>query len=673
MAYEETGTTPAPEMNAEQMRKLGLTLKQRYEQYQKDRRETEMQWLMNLRQFRGIYDPNVEKRIAEDQSHAYPKITRTKVIGTVARLMEMLFPQTEKNYGVESSPLPDLSETDLQAVLDQLAVEKPGVELTDEMIERAIKSFADAKATRMGLEIDDQLQEIDYLTLARAVVFRAVLYSIGLLKGPMVVSKKSRTWTRDVAGKLKAAVVDKNAPMYELVSVWDWYPDLSAKMFESMDGSFYRHVQSRNQFAELAKRPDFMKKAITDWLAVNTTGNYKELHWEIELRTKGDRSNLTDLNGRKYEWWEWWGCVSGHDLVACGIAVSDLSAEYEANVCGIGDTIIKALLNPYDSKIRPYHAFVYEEDDINLLGVGLPTVMRDSQLAICEASRMMLDNASVVCGPILEINMDLLMPGQNLDIHAFKTFLREGVGQEAGMRAVNAVQVDSHIDDLTKVINLFMSFADTETALPPPALGDASQGGSEAYRTQGGASMLLGAAALPIRDTVRNFDKFTTSFISSLYYWNMQFNDNDAIKGDFAVIARGSTSLIAKEVRSTHLDQFMVTLSEDEKIYLSTERVLKERMAVRDLPLSLLEDPDVVKSKLDERAKNAQAQAAMMSQQLSAEIKATVAGAFKDFALGIKAQTGANVDTFLALVEGVTNASETKGAGASSNSTSKSG
>jgi hypothetical protein len=665
-----------PVIDQEKMRTLGVTFASRFEQYKKDRRETEQQWLRNLRQFRGVYDPEIEKRIPADQSKAYPKITRTKVIGTVARLMEMLFPQTEKNWGIEESPLPDLSKDDLQLVLDQVTAEAAGKEVVDSDIEKAIKSFAHEKSIRMSKEMEDQLDEIEYITLARRVVFSAVLYSAGLLKGPMVKSKKSREWTKDAMGKLVATQVEKFSPFYEFTSIWDWYPDLSAKVFEQMDGSYFRHVMSRNQFSELAKRPDFMVDAIKNWLRANTSGNYKELDWEQELRTKGDRKNLTDLTGRKYELWEWWGCVSGHDLRAAGVSISEaqLSQELEANVWGIGNVIIKAKLNPYDAKIRPHHVFVYEEDDINLLGIGVPQVMRDSALAIGEATRMLLDNASVVCGPMLELNQDLLVSGQSLDIHAFKVWLREGQGAESAQPAVRNITVDGHIPELRSIIELFMQFADTETALPPSAMGDVTKGGSEALRTQGNLSMLMGAAALPIRDTVRNFDRFTTSFISSLYYWNMEFNDDEKIKGDFAVIARGSTSLIAKEVRSVHLDQFAATLTPEERMYVSTKKLLLERMRARDLPEEILEEDEVVEQKLKEQADSAAATAQQQARLLNAEIRKLVAGAFKDFALAIKAQTGANVDTFNAIVEGIANGdNQGGGAGASKAGSSSAG
>ena len=652
-----------PELNQVELQKLGTTLFARFETYEKDRKACEDTWLRNLRQFRGIYDPDIAKRIPDDQSTAYPKITRNKVIGTVARLMEMLFPQTEKNYGIAASPLPNLSEADLQKILDQLAVEHQGEALTDEWIEAAIKSVAAAKAERLELVIDDQLTELDYVSICKRVIFSGVLYGIGVLKGPMVLKEDTRKWTQDpYTGAYKATTEERKKPFFELCPVWDWYTDLSAKTLDATDGEFQRHIMTRTQLNELRDRPDFFADQIKKWLADHHTGNYRERHWETELRASraSDRTNVTDMSGRKYEVLEYWGCVTAHEMKAAGIQFSDteLADEVEVNIWLLGNTVIKCVFNPYDGRTRGYHCFVYEEDDINLTGNGLPVTMRDSQLAICEAARMILDNASVVCGPILEMNVSLLSPGQSTDIHARKTFLREDSGIDAQSPAVREINVDSHIGELISVIELFMGFADAETALPPPALGDVSGQGKESLRTSHNMSMLLGAAALPIRDTVRNFDRFTISVISSLIYWNMEFHPDDSVKGDSMPIARGSTSLIAKELRAAALDQFMLTLTPEERIYFKTREVLMERVKARDLPTTIMEESDVVTSKLAEQARNAQAGAQQATDLVRAQIKGEVASAFKDLMLGLKAQAGANVDTFNAIVEGITSVNE---------------
>lgn len=658
-----------PTIDKEKIKRLGVTLMERFGQYERDRFEIELQWLKNVRQFRGIYDPEIERRIGDDQSRAYPKITRTKVIGTVARLMEMLFPQTEKNWGLAPSPLPNLSTADLQTVLDHLTDSaqppqpgQPPIPPTNDAIEKAIFSFAKVKAEKMETQIEEQLDEVEYIQLARGIIFSAVVYCIGVLKGPMIKTIKSRSWSPDpYTGRLTAKEGDKLQPVWEQVPCWNYYPDLSAKNFDQIDGQFERHIMSRNQIRELAKRPDFMADQIKKWLQENTTGNYKERHWETMLRVKGDRKNVSiNYTGRKYEWWEWWGTVSGHELKACGVEIPDeqLDLEVEANICGIGHMVIKAQVHPYDGRVKMYHQFVYEEDDINLMGTGLPMIVRDSQMAICEASRMLLDNASIVCGPILEMNYDLLMPGQDYDLYARKVYMRTGTGTDASQPAVRSIPLESHIQELSSIVTMFMGFADTETALPPPALGDVSGQGKEAYRTSSGTSMLLGAAALPIRDTVRNFDKFTTSFIESAVFWNMEFNQNDDIKGDYSVLARGSTSLVAKEVRSQTLAQFSQTLTPEERMYISTEKMLIERMKANDIPMDVLEEEDIVESKLQAQTQQAQQQATDQAQLIESQVKEQVTMAFKNIALANAASARTTTDSFNALVQGVTTAHE---------------
>jgi hypothetical protein len=640
------------------MQQLGQTLRNTFDMFEKDRKPLEDQYLRNLRQFRGIYDPEIESHIPDDQSMAYPKITRNKVIGTVARLMEMLFPRTDENYEVTNSPMPNLSTADLQKVLDTLVAENPGVDLTDDKIEHAIVSFAAEKAKRLQAKVRDQLTEMDYVKLAKRIVFSGVLYGCGLMKGPFVLKEDARTWTKNAEGRYVATPVVRNKPGFDTGSVWDYYTDLSAKSLDATDADCWRHILTRTQLLALRERPDFMPEAIDAYLRSHTTGNWKEKHWETSLRVKSnDRSNVINLSGRKYEAIEYWGRVTGQQLKDCGVAVPDekLQEEVEANFWMLDNFIIKAVLNPYDGRIRGVHHFIYEEDDINLLGNGLPVVMRDSQMAICESARMVLDNGSVVCGGMYEVNESFVKPGSDLDIYARKVWLREDIGVDANIPAVRQIPVDSHINELIQIIDLFQGFADAETALPPPALGDVSGQGKESLRTTGNLSMLLGAAALPIRDTVRNFDKFTVSFISSLCYWYMEFGNDESIKGDFNVIARGSTSLIAKEVRAQSIAQLSTTLTPDERIYISTEQMVKEKLKVLDLPETMLEDKDVVKAKLAEQARNAAATAQMSTAMSQAQIKGEVAAAFKDLMLGLKAQAGANADVFNSIVEGMIN------------------
>ena len=63
--------------------------------------------------------------------------------------------------------------------------------------------------------------------------------------------------------------------------------------------------------------------------------------------------------------------------------------------------------------------------------------------------------------------------------------------------------------------------------------------------------MLMGAANILLKDKVKDFDDcIVAPFIRSMFRWNMQWNPREDIKGDFEVVASGSQSLVAREVRA---------------------------------------------------------------------------------------------------------------------------
>ena len=656
-------------LDAQKLTDFGTTFRSMFETYRKDRKALEDRWLRDMRQFRGIYDPEV--KLPKDSTNAYPKLTRRYVIGTVARLMEMLFPQTEKNWGVDASPIPDLSQADTQTVLTQLQAEGKlddslSPDQASEVIEKAVKMFARVKAGRMSKVIEDQLAEMDYVSLATRVVFSGALYGTGLLEGPSIKTQKTRVWRIDPITRRHVAVENsKRVPFYENVSIWEWYPDLSARTVESQDGYFLRRVMSRAQLRKLADREDFIQANVLEWLKTHDSGNYKPEDWEIELQSRGDKKNVEGLKGRKYEVIQWWGTVSGHYLRAAGVTVSDaeVSDEFEANVWLLDSVVIKAVINPLATRRRPLHIFIYEEDDVNLAGVGVAHIVRDTQLTICDATRMLINNCSVVSGVQLLIRTYLLQPNQSYDIHANKIWYQDEEDVSSpGLPAVENININGHIEELLAVIRAFTELGDQEVSLPPPALGDPTKGGSEALRTMGTASMLFGAAALPIRNTVRGFDRFTLSFVQSLIDWNMQFNTDESIKGDFQPIARGSTSLIAKEVRAQSLDYLATTLQPEERVFLKGREFLVARMRARDLDVDeLLEDQEVVDEKL--RANDAMTQEQMDQQRelAAAQVRELLASALEKVSKADAQGAQVTVDVFNALLEALNGEEEQQG------------
>ena len=663
---------PVKVINAKDLKMIGDRLNSMFMQYRSDRRIAELRWLCNQRQYLGIYDPEVEKLMSPERSRAYPRLTRIKCISVLSRLMNLMFQGTERNWEITADIGSGLTKADVVEAIQNLQDdakknnEKPDMSQTNVVV--WIKKLLKTRAEELSEHIDDQLQEIggnqtlDYVSLNRAVVRSGIIYGMGVLCGPYAVPYKSTEVTIDAVNQEpKVVTKERFKPYFEFDTVWDIYPDMSAKTLDTMDGYFRRKVMTRSMIKALKKRMDFFPEQIDQYLKTHPVGNYRPMEFETELRALGIKVNVNEMKTEtlKYEIIIWHGPLSGDYLRLCGADVPDdkLTDEIEAEIWMIDGNVIKADINPWvkmDADVRTLHYFLFDEDDVSPIGMGLPNVMRDSQMSVSAATRMLLDNASVVCGPNLEVNIDLLPDGQDISsTEAYKVWYRTGTGPDAQFPAVRPVAIDAHLDDLMKVIELFMKFADAETFVGPATGGDMAQSPSEPMRTAAGASMLRGDAALPFKDIVRSFDRFTQSVIESLVQFNRKLNPEKARVNDCNVIARGATSLIAKEVRGMQVDQLAQSLTDEEKEYTDMQELVRQRFLTRDLPDMLLPD-DVVARNQAQKAQDQQTAQQLGQELQKANTRKLLSDAFKNIAQGNKNSAAADahtVDTALQLLE----------------------
>jgi hypothetical protein len=653
---------PVRMLNRSVLQQLGQKLTGLFTQFAQDRRQTELKYMRNLRQYLGIYDPEIDRQLQPSRSRAYPRLTRVKCISVLSRIMNLMYPGNEKNWSLEASPSADLKPEDVSAAVKELIEERKqaGVEtpVTEEMLDAAIQRVADKRAEQLSKLIDDQLQELggnqslDVIAIDRKIVQSGIMYGLGVLEGPYVREEQTVGWASNGQGGYAATTRTIRKPQYEFTSVWDFYPDMSARSLPG-EGYFLRKVMGRSQLRKLANRPDFFAEEIKTFIRNTPDGNYQPREFETELRVMGTKSDVGDIrrdSRGKYEVIVWKGPVNGTQLKELGAEVPEasLADEVDAEVWLLGGYVIKADINQWIKlgiDVKTVHCFIFDEDDTSPIGNGLPNVMRDSQMSVCAATRMTLDNASVTCGPNLEVNTTLLRADQDISaIEAYKIWYRDDDGLTAQYPAVRKVEVDGHLPELQKLIELFMSFADMETFVGPATGGDMAKGPSEPMRTAAGASMLRGDAALPFKDIIRNFDTYKQSQILALVQFNKKFNPGLAPEGDYNVIARGATSLIAKEVRGMQLDILAQSLTDDERDHIDERKFVEQRFAVRDMATLMVPAEEAARNK-QARAQQAQELQSMQAEQIKAEVRKTLAEAFKNITQGQKNSAAADAQT----------------------------
>lgn len=547
---------------------LGAKLLAEFAQAENDRRLTEMRWLEDMRQFKGIYSPEVLALIGEHRSKAFYRKTRVKVKTVDARLIDLLFPSgSNENWTTSPTPKPTISPEHMAEVeqkLREMGQLPPGQAIPRDVLEKAAKQFAREASKAMALTIKDQLAEARYKKACVATVHSGNLYGTGVLKGPLVEKKIYSRFVRERKPDGRLAWVYKTetklVPFVENVPLWHFYPDMAATSLDMCRYVYELHLMSQADMADLAGRKSFNGALIKGYVEAHPDGQIKARYIDNEIRISGLRTTTQSRAGGQYEVLERWGYLTGTELCMCGIEVpaERMHEAFFSNVWLLPNgQVIKAVLQPIDGVTWPYRLYYFDRDETSIFGEGLATIMRDDQVMINAAIRMMLDNAAITAGPQLEVAVGLLSAMEQVDdITPFKIWKRNA--ESPGQRAVSALELPNNVNQLSAMAQMFEANLDEVTAIPRYMSGDNPTGG--AAGTSSGLSMLMAASNIVIKDLVTSWEEGVTQpFITDLYRWNMRFNPDESIKGDFDVVARGTSSLVAKEVRTQQLAMFRQT------------------------------------------------------------------------------------------------------------------
>lgn len=604
----------------------GAMLKSRWQSWKDIRQPQEEQWLMNLRQFYSQYEPEIDAGIKPGRSKTYVGITRMKVMAAYSRLVDVYFPATgKKHWEIAPTPEPTLAQTQVNEVqgqeIDAGIPDAPQVPLT--------KSPEVEAAEKMTLRINDQLVESSYDLLLLESLLEQVILGTGCLKAASIKIEKDFGWINTNAGwmfqpKERASI----KPLIEGPSIFDVYPDPNAADMESSIGCFERHVYNKHEFRKLKKLGGFDEDQIDLHLRQFPNGDHYDEPHEIERKKLAHQSQIEETHTR-YDLFEYWGYVDGSDLYDMGVDIpeEDWDEEYLANVWIAGSDVIKCVLDQSVDDGLPFFLFPYEKVSKKIFGRGLPEICADSQEILNASARRLLDDIAIT-GPQIEVNVDDLDPAglKTIDeIYPYKVHPRTGGDSQTPLLRIHSMETVSR--ELIEVINIFRAFIDEETNLPTAGTSGIGDGGG--HETAQGTQLLQNAANIVQRSVVSNIDRYAIDpFFTKMYMFYMQWSDDETIKGDQKVDAKGSSTLLKAEVMTTQLIN-MLNITNNPADMQLTKRDNMLRMVAENQGLNeddvvktpeeiqkLAEDP--VKKQLDQLAMQ---KATLENQEFSSKIE----------------------------------------------------
>lgn len=555
----------------------------------------------------------------QQRSRLIVNIVRPKVEQAVARICEILLPTDGKNWGINSSPVPE----DIKKMVgDYRPTVIPGTStptgLTAHHEASAyLKAVEDA---REGMEkaIDDDLQEGAYNAEQRKVIEDGVKLGTGVLFGPMPSAQYSSRWSYQPGLGMRKVQTKKIVPRSYRYDPWDvWFDPACGNDHQRGQGVWLLKRATRKELRDLAEAPGFSADRIRKILNTAPT----------RVTVANGRVTRTNCTEDTYELWTYYGAIEPDQMTLCswgtnGDPLTDV--DYGAVVM-CQDEIIGAMPYWLDEKKLPCDVWCHRKSDESPYGHGLPEDLEHQQAAVIAAWRQVMDNGRNASGGQVVIGDGVEPADGKMTITPNKAWrAKEGVDVPKAFAVFN---FNAHLQELLAIADAAMKFADQEVNMPQLLSGDQGKAPPE---TLGGMVMLFSNATAVLRYRCKLYDDhITTPHIGRYFDWHMQYNPDESIKGDMEVIAIGSTALLERDIANQGaLNMANITSNERYQPYVDPKKELKVILkAMRQKPEDIMYTDEELGQK-EEEARNApppqdpqvlRAQAVVQAKQMDIE------------------------------------------------------
>jgi hypothetical protein len=558
---------------------LGLSgyLRGCWDRAQMAKKPIEQIMLRALRQRNGEYEANKLQQIrAQGGSEIYMMITEVKCRAAESWLRDILLDNGSPPWDLQATPIPDLSPSQTREVQSMFAervlkmVEEYGKapnreEMSElrEMVSQdyrfAILQQAQLRADRMKIKIQDQFAQGGWEASFNDFITDLVTFPAAFIKGPVVRRQRALGWKTNAMGQTVVEPIERLGPEYERVDPFYIYPEPGISNIN--EGYLFEyHPLSRMQLSDLIGVPGYDEDAIRKVLEIGNGQSW--VNEDVELqKNEEERKYYSYMKPTtEFDALEFWGKISGKMLREWGLSEEDVpddAREYDANVWMVGNIVIKAVLNYDPLGEKPYAKTSFIKCPGAFWGKGIPEIIEDLQGVCNAAARALVNNMGISSGPQVEVNVERLPPNEDItQLTPWKIWqtVNDPVGSSAP--AIRFTQPDSRASELMAVYEKFSRLADDHSGIPAYVYGDLNVQG--AGRTSSGLSMLMGAAGKGIRQVVMHIDTDVVKpIVLRQFVYNMRYDEDESIKGDVEVLAKGAINLAVKETVNIRRIEFL--------------------------------------------------------------------------------------------------------------------
>lgn len=538
----------------------------------------EPEMLEDMRQREGVYSPGKLAEIRKQGgSEIFMQLTNLKCRAALGWLRDVLLPSGERPFTCKAPAMPDELQPELkqgiyqrtmqelqQAIASGIYVDPEQVyersrAMYDEYMQR-LKDEAEIRVQREEDAIDDELIEGAWYEAMDEFLQDLIDLPAAFIKGPVIRKQRRVKWVPGAGGRSVPQAEDELVPMFYSPNPMDIYPAPDSAAIN--DGYLFERTRPRRSAIFAMKGvPGYDDTKISAALDEYQRGGFDlALTGEQQRRDIVNQSTYITTPDHAVDSLEFHGSVRGQWLLQWGLPakeVPDPDAEYEVTCLKIGRFVVRCVLNEDPMGQRPYMKACFDSIKGAFWGRGLPRILRDIQ-GVCNAvARALINNMAMGSGPMVEVEMDRLAEGEDVtQIYPWRLWQTKASKTTPGA-AVRFFQPDMHVQELMSVYQYFSKLADDYSGVPSYEQGINPSSG--AAGTASGLSMLMSAASRQIKRVIASIDTVIEGSVQRMHVHLLLYGDNQDIKGETTIEARGAASLVAKEQQQMRRMQLLQT------------------------------------------------------------------------------------------------------------------
>lgn len=643
---------------------LANHLQKTLEEWNKYRQAWETRWSKSWRRLNNIYEKEFSgSEGAGWRSKHYYGVTRQKCRVALSLLYELVFQRGRVPYDLANTPISDSED----AAVSQAVGERP-----------------EDRAKAMLKLLDDQFVEAKLDKKLRMLLRSGIEMGTGVLRGPFPVPRIRNQWIprlpeggdkaleqivaqfavamqnaesagaqdqmQQISSQQEAAVqqfVQENRfydlarreemyPDFDVVDLWDVWLDPNSETVEDAVGVFERRVFNPEELAALTEAKNGKGKPIYDAQAIEDilTGNsakgsvaYRYADMDLSLSRGPHRERLTYENyQREITTVTFTGSLPAHILdqysrQSKGVDYGGEKSlkDFKAVECIVEfcrGRVIRFERNAYPRQRRLYYIWRYAREAGSPYGWGLSDELEHSQSCFNGFLRLFLDNKRLAAsvgkvireGKVLNAG-DTMKPGWTMVVDE-NTAPRDAVMfQTIPDVSGNCLEALKFCEDWANVASGLPAFLEGDQ------VGHKANTAYEASELKTSAMKQLGVPIQAMDDDV------IVPLVEAVYDWNMQFSENEAVKGDFTIQATGFATFKNKTLVGIELRNLLNLYLQAPQLFpaIDADAILRELERIGELPAGKFVLPEDKAAEKAAQQQESQAQAAAQAAQAAAQ------------------------------------------------------